>query len=72
MNKNVTFVSYTSNAFDGQSAREEVSDGRGTVKGFYKILTAEGLHRIVNYIADHNGFRASVSYFFLILKFNFK
>jgi len=52
--------SYIAEGYDGKSAREESSDGSGTVKGFYRILGADGIQRLVNYIADENGFRASI------------
>ena len=44
-----------------QQERVEVSDGAGTVRGSYGYLDTNGIGRRVNYVADHLGFRASVS-----------
>ncbi|CAL1280748.1 unnamed protein product [Larinioides sclopetarius] len=43
----------------GEQHREEVGDGKN-VKGSYGFTDARGIHRQVNYIADHAGFRAQV------------
>ncbi|GBL79321.1 Cuticle protein 16.8, partial [Araneus ventricosus] len=43
----------------GEQHREEVGDGKN-VKGSYGFTDAKGVHRQVNYIADHAGFRAQV------------
>jgi len=51
---------YTADAIDGQSSREESSDGSGAVRGSYMVMSADGSKRIVNYVADENGFRAQV------------
>lgn len=32
----------------------------GAVRGSYTVSSADGIKRIVNYIADENGFRAQV------------
>ncbi|GFQ88627.1 uncharacterized protein TNCT_94501 [Trichonephila clavata] len=39
--------------------REEVGDGHA-VRGSYGFSDARGIHRQVNYVADHAGFRAQV------------
>jgi len=52
--------SYTADAIDGSSARQESADASGVVRGSYSIVSADGIKRIVNYIADENGFRAQV------------
>jgi hypothetical protein len=41
-------------------SRQETSDGSGTVRGSYSYTDTQGLNRIVEYIADAGGFRASV------------
>jgi len=51
---------YTADAIDGSSSRQESSDGSGVVRGSYSVLSAVGGKRIVNYIADENGFRAQI------------
>ncbi|CAL1280756.1 unnamed protein product [Larinioides sclopetarius] len=43
----------------GEQHREEVGDGKN-VKGSYGFTDARGIHRQVNYVADHGGFRAEV------------
>ncbi|XP_054707624.1 proteoglycan 4-like [Uloborus diversus] len=43
----------------GQS-RQEISNGDGTVKGRYSYTDPFGMYRVVNYVADRNGFRAVV------------
>ncbi|GBO27367.1 hypothetical protein AVEN_171000-1 [Araneus ventricosus] len=43
----------------GEQHREEVGDGKN-VKGSYGFTDARGVHRQVNYVADHAGFRAQV------------
>lgn len=42
------------------SARSESGDARGVVRGFYRINGPEG-SRLVEYIADENGFRANIN-----------
>ncbi|KAG8188491.1 hypothetical protein JTE90_008056 [Oedothorax gibbosus] len=44
----------------GTHHRHEHGDGDGTVKGSYGFIDERGVHRLVNYIADHQGFRAHV------------
>ncbi|GBN63006.1 hypothetical protein AVEN_218264-1, partial [Araneus ventricosus] len=54
--------------FDYQSADEqgnthyhrEEADASGTVRGSYGYTDIQGLYRVVDYIADVNGFRASI------------
>ncbi|GFU28371.1 cuticle protein 16.8 [Nephila pilipes] len=43
----------------GEQHREEAGDGHG-VKGSYGFTDDRGVHRQVNYVADHGGFRAQV------------
>ncbi|CAL1279597.1 unnamed protein product [Larinioides sclopetarius] len=43
----------------GEQHREEVGDGKN-VKGSYGFTDSRGIHRLVNYVADHAGFRAQV------------
>ncbi|GIY56356.1 uncharacterized protein CDAR_597761 [Caerostris darwini] len=43
----------------GEQHREESGDGHG-VKGSYGFTDDRGVHRQVNYVADHAGFRAQV------------
>jgi len=40
--------------------RQEVSDGNGAVRGSYSYTDIQGLNRIVEYIADAAGYRATV------------
>lgn len=40
--------------------REESADGSGVVTGSYSYRDPNGVYRVVNYIADKDGFRASV------------
>ncbi|GIY22374.1 uncharacterized protein CEXT_556091 [Caerostris extrusa] len=44
----------------GNSARQESGDGSGRVSGSYTVNNLEGHSRVVEYIADENGFRAAV------------
>ncbi|XP_054710241.1 uncharacterized protein LOC129219947 [Uloborus diversus] len=44
----------------GDQYREEVGDGTSGVKGSYGFTDARGIHRQVDYVADHAGFRAQV------------
>lgn len=41
--------------------RLESADEAGVVKGEYGYIDAQGISRLVSYVADHNGYRASVS-----------
>lgn len=38
----------------------EESDGHGNVKGVYGYIDKDGIHRLVEYVADEHGFRANV------------
>lgn len=40
--------------------RHEEGDGHGQVKGSYGYVDHKGIHRHVDYIADHHGFRANI------------
>lgn len=44
----------------GQISRTETADGTGRVQGSYSLANDEGHTRIVDYVADHDGFRAHV------------
>lgn len=46
---------------NGQFRREE-GDRNGVVRGSYGYTDAWGLYRIVDYVADKNGFRGMSSY----------
>ncbi|KAF8791767.1 Cuticle protein 16.8 like protein [Argiope bruennichi] len=53
--------SYTSNTEDGgSSGHQENGDGAGRVTGSYTVTDLEGHNRVIEYIADENGFRATV------------
>jgi len=43
-----------------QLTRQESGDGNGAVKGSYSYKDAQGLTRVVEYVADGHGFRAVV------------
>lgn len=43
------------------SSRHESGDTKGTVRGQYTLQGADGSNRIVDYVADRNGFRAQVN-----------
>lgn len=47
------------NEFGSVASKEEESDGN-TVRGSYSLQEANGVYRIVDYIADANGFRATI------------
>jgi len=51
--------SYTAEATDGMSARQESSDG-STVRGSYMLNGPDGIQRVVHYIADKDGYRATI------------
>lgn len=52
---------YVSEGEDGgKSSHQESSDGAGKVTGSYSLTNTEGHTRVVEYIADENGFRAVV------------
>ncbi|CAL1290247.1 unnamed protein product [Larinioides sclopetarius] len=44
----------------GQSSRTESADGSGRVQGSYTLNNDEGHFRVVEYVADQDGFRAVV------------
>ncbi|XP_055939639.1 cuticle protein 10.9-like [Argiope bruennichi] len=44
----------------GQSSRTETADGSGRVQGSYTLNNDEGHFRVVEYVADQDGFRAVV------------
>lgn len=44
----------------GRSSRTENGDGAGRVEGSYTVDDLEGNTRVVEYIADENGFRANI------------
>ncbi|KAH9493742.1 hypothetical protein DERF_014478 [Dermatophagoides farinae] len=46
--------------FGNQMFREETADGYGTVTGRYSFREYNGLMRIVEYIADQNGYRTRI------------
>jgi len=53
--------SYDSDLEDGGShRREESGDANGVVRGSYSYRDADGLFRTVDYVADQDGFRATV------------
>ncbi|GFS52717.1 cuticle protein 10.9 [Nephila pilipes] len=53
--------SYSADTEDGgRSAHEESGDGNGRVTGSYTVQGEGGFGRVVNYIADENGFRANI------------
>lgn len=41
-------------------ARQETGDAHGNMKGSYRIQLANGLNRWVQYVADEEGFRATI------------
>lgn len=43
------------------SSRIESGDTKGVVRGQYTLSGADGMNRVVDYVADHNGFRANVN-----------
>ncbi|XP_042910633.1 cuticle protein 10.9-like [Parasteatoda tepidariorum] len=46
--------------YGNKQFRKETGDGKGGVKGSYGYVDAHGIHRQVDYVADHHGFRAQV------------
>jgi len=46
---------------DGGSSRKESGDGWGNKVGSYSLNIADGRQRIVKYVADAHGFRASIA-----------
>jgi len=53
--------SYTAPAIGGSSSHQESGDGNGRVTGSYSVRDDDGRSRIVEYVADEDGFRASIS-----------
>ncbi|XP_003741870.1 uncharacterized protein LOC100899177 [Galendromus occidentalis] len=51
---------YGVQAEDGSHSRQEARDSEGTVTGRYTITLSDGRMRVVDYIADKDGFRARV------------
>ncbi|XP_015903813.1 cuticle protein 10.9 [Parasteatoda tepidariorum] len=52
---------YISNTEDGGSgSHQESGDGAGKVTGSYSVADLEGHNRVVEYVADENGFRATI------------
>ncbi|XP_054707218.1 adult-specific rigid cuticular protein 15.7-like [Uloborus diversus] len=53
--------SYSADTEDGgQNSRQETGDGDGRVTGSYTVQGEDGFGRVVDYIADENGFRATI------------
>ncbi|KAF8793074.1 Cuticle protein 10.9 like protein [Argiope bruennichi] len=53
--------SYSAPAINGGSTHEETGDEYGRKTGSYTVQNEDGSERIVQYVADENGFRASIS-----------
>ncbi|UYV78839.1 hypothetical protein LAZ67_16002952 [Cordylochernes scorpioides] len=51
---------FVSELLGGQMSRQEVADGSGRVTGSYTLQDEDGRRRTVEYVADENGFRATV------------
>ncbi|XP_054723081.1 cuticle protein 16.8-like [Uloborus diversus] len=51
---------YVAQCEDGSSSRQESSDGNGRVVGSYTLAVEDGRRRVVDYVADQDGFRATV------------
>lgn len=43
------------------SSRTESGDTKGAVRGQYTVQNGDGSSRIVDYVADHNGYRATIN-----------
>lgn len=52
--------SYSADSLGGRTGHSESGDGNGRVQGFYTILGADGRERRVEYIADEQGYRATI------------
>lgn len=50
----------TNDEYGNKQFRKEDSDDTGAVRGSYGYTDANGLYRIVDYVADENGFRANI------------
>lgn len=61
---NPYIFSYTAGRYPGHADRThtEVSDGRGLVKGSYSYVDPRNEIRTVDYVADENGFRPTLSH----------
>jgi len=55
------FAYQTADHEGSASTRQEKADGSGRVEGSYSFTLADGRSRTVNYVADHEGYRAAVS-----------
>ncbi|XP_054719280.1 adult-specific rigid cuticular protein 15.7-like [Uloborus diversus] len=53
--------SYSSPSIGGASSHQESGDGSGRVTGSYSVQDEDGRSRIVEYVADEYGFRASIN-----------
>ncbi|KAK8782882.1 uncharacterized protein LOC144125550 [Amblyomma americanum] len=49
-----------SDGYGNKQVRHEVSDGHNRKRGSYGFVDAHGVYRQVRYVADHNGFRATI------------
>ncbi|XP_037561754.2 uncharacterized protein LOC119441145 [Dermacentor silvarum] len=49
-----------SDGYGNKQVRHEVSDGHNRKRGSYGFVDAHGIYRQVRYVADHNGFRATI------------
>lgn len=53
--------SYSAPSEGGQSSHQESGDGSGRVTGSYSVVDEDGRSRLVEYVADELGFRASIT-----------
>ncbi|XP_054718111.1 cuticle protein 10.9-like [Uloborus diversus] len=53
--------SYSSPSIGGASSHQESGDGSGRVTGSYSVQDEDGRSRVVEYVADEYGFRASIN-----------
>ena len=53
--------SYSAPSEGGASSHQESGDGSGRVTGSYSVVDEDGRSRVVEYIADEGGFRASIT-----------
>lgn len=53
--------SYEAPADGGSSTHQETGDGHGRVTGSYSLQDEDGRSRVVEYVADEDGFRAAIS-----------
>ena len=51
---------YVAQGEDGSSSRQETGDASGRVVGSYTIAVEDGRRRVVDYVADQDGFRATI------------